>query len=275
MYLRERGGGGRWAVGSPGLCGPRHGARAARGGVHEHPADVDRVDGGAVVGEHRGERAADDLRAVEDDGDLAVELVADGPRAVVSAEVLHDLDHGERRARQHALLARVVVDRPDVVVQRVPVAVVEALDVLLEADHVAQVVVDRPAEDGVVDDDAVHARLLVRRDHRRLDVDARDAPQLERDARLLARALRHPHVHARRRVVVRQEADEQRRAATGGLRRRHAGLDLVVELLRHLGGVKLRHAENCAGLSYRKARFYGRQRAGRAGRKAPKLFTAR
>ena len=66
-----------------------------------------------------------------------------------------------------------------------------------------------------------------------------------------------------------------RRAATGGLRRRHAGLDLVVELLRHLGGVKLRHAENCAGLSYRKARFYGRQRAGRAGRKAPKLFTAR
>eukprot|EP00965_Chrysotila_dentata_P002127 70157-Pleurochrysis_carterae.AAC.1 len=42
------------------------------------------------------------LAAVEDDGNLVCKLVADLARAVVRAQVLEDLEDGQRRARQDA-----------------------------------------------------------------------------------------------------------------------------------------------------------------------------
>lgn len=126
--------------------------------------DVDRVDGGAVVGEQRGEGSAVDLGAVDDGDGLAEEAVAGGEDGVVDLQVLEDLDDGEGRAGQDGL-AQVGgrVEEADVVVHIVDVLVAEALDVLGQRDGLLDVLVVSgvAGEDGVVDDDAVDLVVLV------------------------------------------------------------------------------------------------------------------
>lgn len=133
-------------------------------GEELNAGDVDGVDGGAVVGEQRGQRAAVDLGTVDDGDGLAEEAVARGEDGVVDLQVLEDLDDGEGRAGQDGL-AQVLgrVEEADVVVHVVDVLVAEALDVLGQGDGLLDVLVVRgvAGEDGVVDDDAVDLVILV------------------------------------------------------------------------------------------------------------------
>ena len=68
---------------------------------------------------------------------------------------------GERRVageRYGIVAGGRLVEVADVVVQRVAVPVVEALDVLLVRDDVSEVIIDRAAEDRIINEDAVHLR---------------------------------------------------------------------------------------------------------------------
>jgi hypothetical protein len=60
----------------------------------EHAVEVDAVHVGTVVGEHGGERPADNLAAIDDDDHLAAHTVAEWEGLVVDLEVLHQLDDG-------------------------------------------------------------------------------------------------------------------------------------------------------------------------------------
>ena len=165
---------------------------------------------GCGRGAHGGEWPADHLAAVDDDHGATLQLPAYRGVLLEHAERREDLGDGEGRAWQHALLAVVLGQRADVVVQCVPVAVVEALDVLLERDHISQIcvrgqrwsrgmrhqrwwralarvragrltVVDRPTEARIVHHDPVHRRVGVGLDHRRLQRMLLHAAQLVTD----------------------------------------------------------------------------------------------
>mmetsp|Transcript_15870 Transcript_15870/g.47621 ORF Transcript_15870/g.47621 Transcript_15870/m.47621 type:complete len:824 (-) Transcript_15870:159-2630(-) len=185
----------------------QHGRQLAaleeEGGVEVHA-----VDPGAVVRQHRGERPADDLGAVHDDGGLALQLAAGGQLLVVDVQVVQDLDHSQGRAGQHAL-RRGTVHEALVAVHGAAVEVAEPLHVLAEGDLVPEDVVlrgpveARPrAEDGVVDHDAVHVRVLVRLLARRLEVLGVDLAHLEAEV-VPGEGLGSPlRVLPRRRVLV-------------------------------------------------------------------------
>jgi hypothetical protein len=126
--------------------------------------DVDAVDGGAVVGEQGGERAAVDLGAVDDGDGLAEEAVAVREDGVVDLQVLEGLDDGERGAGEDRLFAvGGRVEEARVVVHVEEVRVAEALDVLGEGDRLLDVAVLLlvVGPDGVVDDDAVDGVVVV------------------------------------------------------------------------------------------------------------------
>jgi hypothetical protein len=120
---------------------------------------VHRVDGSTVIGEHCGERPADDLRAIVDDSNLAGELLADRFRAVVSTELFEHLDTRKWCAREDALLS--ALKRADVVVEAVAVLVAQPLYILFDGDHITQVGILLATKDGIIDKNAVGIRVLV------------------------------------------------------------------------------------------------------------------
>ena len=76
-------------------------------------------------------------------------------------QVLEDLDHGQRRARQDTLRQLVSVQEADVLIHVEDVLMGQTLDVLFQGDDVLQVLVLAGVVDGVVDDDAVVERVGV------------------------------------------------------------------------------------------------------------------
>lgn len=93
---------------------------------------------------------------------------------VVDVQVFEDLDVGEGRAGEDALLSLSLgVEEPDVLVHVEDVAVTEALDVLLNVDDLLQVLVLSVVEDRVVDDDAVDLGVGVGGKDRFFDLVAR------------------------------------------------------------------------------------------------------
>lgn len=75
-----------------------------------------------------------------------------GKNRVVDVQVLEDLDVGQRRAGQDALLELGLrVQEADVLVHVEDVAVAEAFDVFVHIDDLLQVLVLAVVEDGVVD----------------------------------------------------------------------------------------------------------------------------
>mmetsp|Transcript_78 Transcript_78/g.288 ORF Transcript_78/g.288 Transcript_78/m.288 type:complete len:463 (+) Transcript_78:1734-3122(+) len=224
--------------------------------------DVDGVHRRAVVREHRRERPADDLRAVHHRAHLALERgrpssamtptgVAVRRSPLVDADVLEALDDGEGRARHDGLVRPRAVHEAHVAVERRSVRVAEPLDVLLGRDAVAQLVVHRAAEkrrrgaeDGVVDEDAVHAGVGVRLVERRLQSDGLHLADLVVHAVLRRGAPRPLGVLARRRVAVREEAHEPRRDAG---HHRHVAPDLRTERLGDHRRVDARHARRRGG----------------------------
>lgn len=76
--------------------------------------------GCGLRGAHGGEWPADHLAAVDDDHGATLELPAHRGVLLEHAERREDLGDGEGRARQHALLAVVLGECADIVVQSVP-----------------------------------------------------------------------------------------------------------------------------------------------------------
>lgn len=137
---------------------------ALAAGEELHAGEVDGVDGGAVVGEQGGEGPAVDFGAVDDGDGLAEEAVAVGEDGVVDLQVFEDLDDGEGRAGEDGLFGvGRGVEEADVVVHVVEVLVAETFDVLGERDGFLDVLVvgGIAGEDGVVDEDAVYAVIVV------------------------------------------------------------------------------------------------------------------
>lgn len=98
-----------------------------------------------------------------------------GKNRIVDVEILEDLDDGQRRAREDALLALGLgVQEAHVLVHVENVAVAEAFDVFVHVDDLLQVLVLAVIEDGVVDDDAVDFGVGVGGEDGFFDVVARD-----------------------------------------------------------------------------------------------------
>lgn len=106
-------------------------ADALAAGEELDAGDVDAVDGGAVVGEQGGQRAAIDFAAVDHGDGLAEKAVAVGEDGVVDLQVLQGLNDGEGSAGEDGLLAvGGCVQEALVVVHVEQVGVAETLDVL-------------------------------------------------------------------------------------------------------------------------------------------------
>ena len=160
-------------------------ADALAAGEHLDTGDVDGINGGAVVGEQGGERAAVDLAAVDDGDGLAEQAVAVGQNGVVDLQVLEGLDDGERGAGQDGLLEiGRRVEEADVVVHVEEVGVAETLDVLGESDCLLDVLVLAVVADpdGVVDENAVDLVVVVGGDDALLKVFLIDLAEIEVEA---------------------------------------------------------------------------------------------
>jgi hypothetical protein len=101
---------------------------------------------------------------------------------IVYPEVLEDLDHGKRSAWKHALLRIGVVKEADVLVHIENVLVREALDIFVDGHNLLQVLILTVPEDGIVDDYAVHGRVVVRVDEGVLEKFAVDFAELKGEA---------------------------------------------------------------------------------------------
>ncbi len=77
-------------------------------------------------------------------------------------QILQDLDHRERRARQDTLHQLRVVQEADVLIHVEDILVRETFDVFTQSDDVLQVLVLSVAVDGVVDYYPVVERIVVR-----------------------------------------------------------------------------------------------------------------
>lgn len=127
-----------------------------------HVVDVDAVHMGSVVGQERSKWATDYFAPVDDGDGTPVESVAIWQYGVVDAEVLEDLDDGERGAGQDALLRHGFIEEADVLVHVEDVLVRKALYILVDGDNLLQVLVLTIAKDGIVDDDTVDLVVFVR-----------------------------------------------------------------------------------------------------------------
>lgn len=105
--------------------------------------DVDRVDLGTVVGKESGKRATNNLTAVDNGDDTAVEAVSVGENSVVNSDIFHDLDQTQGCAGENALLGLCGVQETDVVVHVVDVLVVQALDILAHVNNLLKVLILR------------------------------------------------------------------------------------------------------------------------------------
>lgn len=135
-----------------------------------HTCDVDAVDAGAVVGQQRGERPAHHLGAIDHTYRASEQAVPVRQDRVVDVQVLQDLDHGQRRARQNGFHGLLVVQEPNVLVHVEDVLVAEALDVLAHIHNLLQVLVLSVVEDRVVHDNPVDSGVVVGRHDRLFDV---------------------------------------------------------------------------------------------------------
>ena len=104
----------------------------------------------------------------------------------------------------------------------------QPLDVLRRVDEVAQVSVLLRPEHRVVDEDAVDARIHVRREHVVLDVEAPHLPELETHADVFASLARVIRVRRGGAVLGAEEADERQRLCERG--------DLLTNLGAERGG---------------------------------------
>ncbi len=109
----------------------------------------------------------------------------------------------------------------------------EPFDVLAGIDEVAQVHVLLRAEDRVVDERAVHARVGVHLEHGRLRVEALHVAQIEAHADVVAPAPGVLGVRRRRAVLGREQPDEDELLGE----RADLGPDLLPERARDEGGI--------------------------------------
>mmetsp|Transcript_48633 Transcript_48633/g.114832 ORF Transcript_48633/g.114832 Transcript_48633/m.114832 type:complete len:436 (-) Transcript_48633:22-1329(-) len=209
------------------------------GALHHLSAahDVDAVEVNAVhiravVGEHGSERAAHDLRAVDDNDVLAVHAVAHRKLLVIHLQVLEDLDDSKGSARQKALLGSLFAGRrldsareraahgvnvADVAVEVGAVRVAQSLYILLHRDSVAQIVIHaatveagRSAEARIVDHDSMDRRVVIRSHQSVLKLLLRHLAQLEFDAIRLTGLSSPFRVLLCCDIAVRQESNKQR-----------------------------------------------------------------
>lgn len=103
--------------------------------------DINRVDLGTVVSEESGKWAANNLTAVDNGYDSAVEAVSVGENSVVDSDIFHDLDQTQGRAGDNTLLGLCGVQETDVVVHVVDVLVVQTLDILAHVYNVLKVLI--------------------------------------------------------------------------------------------------------------------------------------
>lgn len=140
-----------------------------------HTGNIDTVHASTVIGQQRGQRATNNLRAVHHTDSVTEQPITVGKDGVVDVEVLEDLDVGQRGARQDALLALGFrVQEADVLVHVEDVAVAETLNILANIDDLLQVLVLPVVEDRVVDDNAVDVRVSVGAQNGLFDVVAGD-----------------------------------------------------------------------------------------------------
>lgn len=105
--------------------------------------DVDRVNLGTVVGKEGGKRAANNLTAIDNGDDSAVETVSVGENSVIDSDIFHDLDQTQGCAGDNALFRLCFVQETDIVVHVVDVLVVQTLDILAHVNNVLKVLILR------------------------------------------------------------------------------------------------------------------------------------
>lgn len=139
-----------------------------------HTRNINTINARTVISQQRRKRPANDLRAIDHANRMSEQPVPIRQDRVVDVQVFEDLDVGEGRAGEDALLSLSLgVEEPDVLVHVEDVAVTEALDVLLNVDDLLQVLVLSVVEDRVVDDDAVDLGVGVGGKDRFFDLVAR------------------------------------------------------------------------------------------------------
>jgi hypothetical protein len=136
-----------------------------------HTSDINTVHTSSVIGQQSSKRASYDLGPVHNANGVAEQSVSVRQNSVVDVQVLEDLNVGQRRAGQDALLALGFgVEEADVLVHVEDVAVAETFDILGDIDYLLQVLVLAVVENGVVDNDAVNVGVGVGIDNLFLDV---------------------------------------------------------------------------------------------------------
>lgn len=126
--------------------------------------DINRVDGGAIVGKKTSQGTANDFGSVDDSDGLAKQSVAGSQDRVVDLEVLQNLDNRKGRARKNGLLAVLRgVQESNIVIHVVNVLMSKTLDVLGELDCLLDILVVGGVlgEDGVVDDHPIYVLILI------------------------------------------------------------------------------------------------------------------
>ena len=121
-----------------------------------HASHINRIDTSPVIGQQRSQWSTDNLTPIHHRNRVPEKPVAVRENRVVHAQVLQDLDHGQRRTGQDTLLqAPVTVQEANILEQVEDISVAEALDIFTDISNLLQVLVLAVVENWVVDDDAV------------------------------------------------------------------------------------------------------------------------
>eukprot|EP00962_Isochrysis_galbana_P040304 scaffold14582_cov108-Isochrysis_galbana.AAC.7 len=148
-------------------------------------------------------------------------LISLGFGAVVGAEKVENLEDGQGRAGEDGLTVTPVRQDAHVVIERVAVAVVETLHILLDGDDVTKIVINRTAEHWVVDEDAIDVGVVVGSHDSLLEVDTLHSPELVLNAVARAGPFSPPGIHRGCIVAIRQKPHKLRPFASS----RDGGLD--------------------------------------------------
>lgn len=148
-----------------------------------HASDINTVHTGAIISQQCSQRAANNLRPVNNADSVTEQTVAGGQDSVVDIEVLEDLNDGQRGTGQDALLALGLgVQEADVLVHVEDVTMAETFDVFGNIDNLLQVLVLTVVEDRVVDDDTVDVVVGVGGQDGTFDIVAGDFAEGVREA---------------------------------------------------------------------------------------------
>jgi len=140
-----------------------------------HPRNIHTINTSPIIRQQRRQRPSHYFRAIHHANRMTKQPVPVGKNRVVDVEVLENLNYGQRRAGQDALLALGLgVQKAHILVHVEDVAVAEAFDVFVHIDDLLQVLVLAVVEDGVVDDDAVDFAVGIGGEDGFFDVVARD-----------------------------------------------------------------------------------------------------